>query len=213
MINNRATRGNKDFQRHRMKSNQHLCWLWFFDPLKPTRHKDLQLLISYILRFFQPSTLNDQLSFHYLKRSLLSQHEILYQKVFLMNFFPWYPECITEVCHFHSIYYLWVICQTMEEKNLQRIVKMQLKPESTETFLSHFDTIKGKIATFPGCLGLRLLQDTQNKNILFTYSLWESPNALEQYRHSELFQSTWTFVKTMFEERAEAWSTYIIREV
>ncbi len=100
----------------------------------------------------------------------------------------------------------------MEEKNLQRIVKMQLKPESTETFLTHFDTIKGRIADFPGCLGLRLLQDTERPNIVFTYSRWESPDALEHYRHSELFQTTWMFVKTLFEARAEAWSTYIIRE-
>lgn len=130
-----------------------------------------------------------------------------------MNLLTSHTEYSDEVCHFRSICYLWVICHAMEEKNLQRIVKMQLKPESTATFLAHFDTIKGRIADFTGCMGLRLLQDTERPNIVFTYSLWESPEALEHYRHSELFRSTWTFVKTLFEARAEAWSTYIIRQV
>ena len=112
-----------------------------------------------------------------------------------MNFFPWYPECITEVCHFHSIYYLWVICQTMEEKNLQRIVKMQLKTGINGNISVSFWHNKGQDSHVSRLPRPQTLQDTQNKNILLHIAFGRAPNALEQYRHSELFQSTWTFVK------------------
>ncbi|MCO6462455.1 MAG: antibiotic biosynthesis monooxygenase [Saprospiraceae bacterium] len=96
---------------------------------------------------------------------------------------------------------------------LHRIVKMHLRTEETENFLTHFDDIKEKIRNFPGCLGLSLLQDADHPNIVFTYSQWESVDRLEAYRHSELFRSTWSFVKTLFEKKAEAWSANIFRQL
>ena len=88
-----------------------------------------------------------------------------------------------------------------------RIVKLTLKQENVNDFLAHFETVKEKINDFPGCIGMKLLQEKTGGNILFTYSQWESENDLENYRNSELFKSIWPTVKQWFESKAEAWST------
>ncbi len=63
-----------------------------------------------------------------------------------------------------------------------------------------------KIRAFEGCLHLELLRDINRPNIFFTLSFWENESALEQYRQSSLFQTTWENTKVLFAERAEAWS-------
>lgn len=87
-----------------------------------------------------------------------------------------------------------------------RIVKMTFKEECISEFLDMFATKKQAIGTFPGCSGVKLLQDKANSGIFFTYSLWTGPEALEQYRKSELFQNTWKLTKTWFSDKPSAWS-------
>jgi len=87
--------------------------------------------------------------------------------------------------------------------SLIRIVKMTFKEEDVETFRHIFEERKERIASFPGCSKLELLND---KNIFFTYSAWDDVEALEKYRSSELFQSTWSLTKKLFAAKAEAWS-------
>jgi quinol monooxygenase YgiN len=60
---------------------------------------------------------------------------------------------------------------------------------------------------------LELWQDHNQKNIFVTYSHWESEEALNQYRDSQLFKSVWSFTKTLFSEKPQAWSTKKIQEV
>ena len=50
-------------------------------------------------------------------------------------------------------------------------------------------------------------------NILFTYSSWNAAEDLENYRNSELFKETWSYVKSLFEAKAEAWSTEIVAQL
>jgi quinol monooxygenase YgiN len=87
--------------------------------------------------------------------------------------------------------------------SLIRIVKMTFKPEHIETFLHIFEEKKERIASFPGCSKLELLREG---DIFFTYSVWDDAAALERYRTSELFQSTWALVKPLFSAKTEAWS-------
>ena len=94
-----------------------------------------------------------------------------------------------------------------------RIVKMTFRPESVLEFLEMFDGIKNAIAGFEGCRSLRLLQCTDPKNVLFTYSTWDTPEHLERYRRSELFAKTWKQTKTYFAAPAEAWSVDILEEL
>lgn len=88
-----------------------------------------------------------------------------------------------------------------------RIVKLTLDPNHLDDFLTHFETVKNKINTFPGCLGMQLLLDKKTKGILFTYSEWEDETALNNYRNSALFGSIWPTVKKWFIDKPEAWST------
>lgn len=87
-----------------------------------------------------------------------------------------------------------------------RIVKMIFKEESLPAFKSMFNEVQPKINAFEGCEGVSLLEDINNPCILFTYSHWVNEDALNNYRHSALFEKTWAQTKTYFDGKPEAWS-------
>lgn len=87
-----------------------------------------------------------------------------------------------------------------------RIVKLTFDPERTTDFLSFFDTINTVVSGFEGCNGMRLLQDVHHPNIVFTYSHWESEEALNNYRKSEVFGNVWSTIKPWFSDKPDAWS-------
>ena len=83
---------------------------------------------------------------------------------------------------------------------------MTFEPSKVKEFLGFFDESAEKIRNFPGCLHLELLHSREFPHIYFTYSLWESPENLDQYKHSDLFVKTWKQTKRLFSAPAEAWS-------
>jgi autoinducer 2-degrading protein len=87
-----------------------------------------------------------------------------------------------------------------------RIVKMTFKPERVNEFLANFEKVQNQIRAFEGIQHLELLNDKNNSNIYFTYSIWRNETYLEKYRHSDFFKSVWVVTKPMFIEKAEAWS-------
>lgn len=89
---------------------------------------------------------------------------------------------------------------------LVRIVKLTLQEDRVEDFKTYFDSIKDRVRNSPGCSFLEVYQDLDNPNVFFTYSYWNEAESLEQYRHSNVFLEIWPYVKTMFAQRAEAWS-------
>lgn len=96
---------------------------------------------------------------------------------------------------------------------LTRLVKMEFREDEIPVFLSNFESVKEKIRSFPGCQSLSLYQDKKNKNILFTYSHWNSEEHLENYRKSDLFKDVWKKTKPLFENKAEAWSVDLIHQL
>lgn len=80
-------------------------------------------------------------------------------------------------------------------------------------FLEVFNHSKDQIANFPGCHGLKLLQDTAEPNVYYTFSLWVNDASLQQYRKSDLFKSTWAQTRILFEAKPQAWSTIVIDTV
>jgi heme-degrading monooxygenase HmoA len=90
---------------------------------------------------------------------------------------------------------------------------MTFHPEQVDRFLDIFDTSKLAIRQFPGCCGLKLLRNLQKENQLFTYSLWDTEDSLNAYRHSDLFESTWAKTKVLFSEKPLAFSTEVIRDL
>ena len=90
---------------------------------------------------------------------------------------------------------------------------MTFRLESVSAFLENFEANKHSIRNFPGCQHLELWQDHDSKNIFMTYSYWESEEALNQYRDSELFKSVWSFTKALFSEKPQAFSSKKLQEV
>ena len=89
---------------------------------------------------------------------------------------------------------------------LVRIVRMTFQEDKLPEFHAIFDTSKHQIRAFPGNTHLELLSDPNHPTVRMTYSLWESTQALEAYRQSALFRTTWAATKALFAERAIAFS-------
>jgi (4S)-4-hydroxy-5-phosphonooxypentane-2,3-dione isomerase len=87
-----------------------------------------------------------------------------------------------------------------------RLVKMTFIPGKEEEFLKVFNNSKEKIRNFDGCSFLELLRDSDNPNVFFTHSHWNSKENLQKYRQSEVFISTWAATKILFSAKPEAWS-------
>lgn len=87
-----------------------------------------------------------------------------------------------------------------------RIVKLRFHEDKIEAFLNNFEEVKQQIRNFEGNRFLELYQDKNDKRIFFTYSYWENEEALEKYRKSILFQGVWSYTKTLFSDKPEAWS-------
>ncbi|QJD81132.1 putative quinol monooxygenase [Spirosoma rhododendri] len=96
---------------------------------------------------------------------------------------------------------------------LVRIVRMTFQPDKLADFHAIFDRSKAHIRAFPGNHHLELLRDPENPAVRMTYSLWESADALEAYRQSELFRTTWAATKVLFAEKAVAFSGEKLEEV
>lgn len=95
---------------------------------------------------------------------------------------------------------------------IYRIVRMTLRPDAVDAFLEVYDRASPHIRSRAGCRALHLLRDVRWPGILTTYSIWESEEALEAYRESELFRWTWAATRPFFAAPAEAWSHVVLRD-
>ena len=87
-----------------------------------------------------------------------------------------------------------------------RLVKMEFMSKNTSEFLTYFESINHKIKQMPGLLNLKLYQDVNNPNIIFTHSTWLNEEALENYKKSKLFGEVWPKTKKLFASEAVTWS-------
>lgn len=83
---------------------------------------------------------------------------------------------------------------------------MNFKENSLEAFKNLFEKVKVQIQSFPGCNGVKLLQDINDPCIFITYSLWDTEESLHAYRKSAFFDDTWHKTKELFSDKPEAWS-------
>lgn len=89
---------------------------------------------------------------------------------------------------------------------LIRIVRMTFQEEKVESFIEMFNRTKKAIRNFEGCQHLELMRDYDNPSVFITYSHWESQDALNNYRHSELFKEVWAETKAKFDAKPVAFS-------
>ena len=94
---------------------------------------------------------------------------------------------------------------------LIRIVRLSFSPETVAEFLDQFDESAPEIRQFPGCQHLELWRDADTPHVCTTYSHWDDAGALDRYRNSALFQTTWAAVKPLFADRPKAHSYTVAR--
>lgn len=92
---------------------------------------------------------------------------------------------------------------------IKRIVKLEILADKAEEFQRIFAESKMKILAREGCFHVELLRSVSPDNVFFTFSLWESEEALNAYRHSEMFGVVWPKTKALLANPAEAWSTHL----
>lgn len=94
---------------------------------------------------------------------------------------------------------------------IKRIVKLTFRESAVQEFVTQvFESSKKQIRAFEGCRHMELLQHKSRPNVLFTLSIWDDEAALNAYRSSELFADTWAKTKTLFAEKAEAWTVELL---
>lgn len=96
---------------------------------------------------------------------------------------------------------------------LIRTVRMTFRPDRLETFHALFRATATHIRAVPGCRHLELWEDARFPNILTTYSYWTDAEALDVYRGSDLFQTTWAKTKPLFAAPPLAQSQHRIAQI
>jgi quinol monooxygenase YgiN len=96
---------------------------------------------------------------------------------------------------------------------ITRIVRLSFEPAKVNDFYKVFEASKLQIAAFKGCNGLQLMQDANEKNVLYTLSYWESEEHLNKYRFSNLFKTTWAQTKILFDNKPQAFSLELLQKV
>jgi heme-degrading monooxygenase HmoA len=89
---------------------------------------------------------------------------------------------------------------------IYRVVRLQFRPETTEQFEAFFYERKPLIEAFEGCYRTDLLRNTKEPSVYYTLSEWESEAHLDRYRFSPFFKETWAITKSLFAEKAQAFS-------
>jgi len=90
---------------------------------------------------------------------------------------------------------------------------LTFQPEMVDDFIQIFEGSKDRIRGFEGCEHLKLFREKSEGTVFFTYSIWQSEEALNNYRHSELFQTTWAATKVLFADKPEAWTVDQLAEL
>ncbi len=89
---------------------------------------------------------------------------------------------------------------------ITRFVKMEFMPSFLPDFEVLMLEVEHQIRAFPGCLFLEVLYEIGHGNTIFTHSKWDSVDALERYRKSDLFKETWERTKVGFNAKPLAWT-------
>lgn len=85
---------------------------------------------------------------------------------------------------------------------------MTFQPDHVPAFLDLFRRTAPQIRAFAGCHHLELLR--ADEATFATHSHWESAEALDAYRQSDLFRTTWAATKVLFSDRPRATSYEVV---
>jgi len=86
---------------------------------------------------------------------------------------------------------------------------MTFQPEHVDAFRQLFETARPRIEAVSGCRSVALLRDADRPNVFMTFSVWDSDAALQAYRSSDFFRSTWSRTRQLFLEKPVAHSYHV----
>lgn len=89
---------------------------------------------------------------------------------------------------------------------ITRVVKLTLKEGLKQEFLDIYRARNPKKNNMEGCISVRMFEPTIDSHEVFTISEWENEDYLNLYRETDYFKESWSMLKPLFTERAEAWS-------
>lgn len=81
---------------------------------------------------------------------------------------------------------------------------MRFRHERVSEFLELFERVAPQILSTPGCLSLEIWRGIDSEDTFSTVSRWTDAAALDRYRSSPLFQTTWSTIRPWFARPAEA---------
>lgn len=96
---------------------------------------------------------------------------------------------------------------------IQRLVRLQFQADKTADFEAIFAESKAKIRSTDGCLHLEAWRDSNDPTVYYTYSRWINEEALNDYRHSDFFKTTWGKTKALFSGKPMAFSADRLSEL
>jgi quinol monooxygenase YgiN len=94
---------------------------------------------------------------------------------------------------------------------LVRLVHVTVRPDAVAPFLDRFNESAPKIRAFPGCRRLELWRDPDAPTAFTALSHWKDLHALDAFRESELFASTWAAVTPLCADRPRVHSYRVAR--
>ena len=89
---------------------------------------------------------------------------------------------------------------------MKRIVKLILLEGEEENFLNIYRTRNPSLKNVKGCQSTCVLKSITSDQEFFTLSVWDSVQALEDYRNSEYFKETWSLVKQLLGGKTQVWN-------
>lgn len=87
-----------------------------------------------------------------------------------------------------------------------RIVKIKIDEVKIDTFKLFMKNLRNEKLRLKGCLHFDYFHEKKNKNIYYTYTIWENEKHLNQYKKSELFKKVISTLNSLSIEEPRAWT-------
>ncbi|MCK5822505.1 MAG: antibiotic biosynthesis monooxygenase [Bacteroidales bacterium] len=89
---------------------------------------------------------------------------------------------------------------------ITRIIKFKIDTVNTDEFKQFFTLRKNDFSKIEGCKNMEILNDKEDKDVYFMYTIWETEFKLNKYRKSELNKTLWTKLNVWSVKEPQAWT-------
>ncbi len=87
-----------------------------------------------------------------------------------------------------------------------RVVKMKVEDVKVDAFELFMNNLHDEKLRLQGCLHFDYFHEKKNKNIYYTYTIWEAEKYFKQYKKSELFKEVISTLKSLCVDEPQAWT-------